>query len=123
MRTGLLGAHTFRNRTQTFLAGSHIQNTFRENDAFLGIAFARLEFGACALPTDTSQNHEHEAKSAQTKDGLCQFNLAKMLVARALVASRTPNRVVDETQARIGHAFQLGHATIVCARILYLHNS
>ena len=45
-----------------------------------------------------------------------------MLVAGPLVARRAPNRVVDETQARIGHAFDFGDATIVRAGILHLHD-
>jgi hypothetical protein len=45
-----------------------------------------------------------------------------VLITRALIARRAPNRVIDETESRIRDAFQLGHSTILRTRILNLHD-
>lgn len=69
MRTDLLGPNTFRNGAQALFAGAHVQKAFRQDDAFFGVAFFAKKFRLGALPTDASEDHQHEAKCPKTLDG------------------------------------------------------
>lgn len=122
MRTDKFGPNRFRNGTETFFAIAHRQNGVRQYDTIARTIRTDMKLGFCALTTDTSQEHQYEANGAQTIDRSCKINLAQMLITRALVARRTPNRMIDEAHTRICDSFQFRNATIVGTWIRYFHD-
>lgn len=120
MRTDKLGPDSFRYGTQAFFAGPHACNAVRQDDTVARTFRTDLEFCLGTLTTNRSQDHQHKAQRAQAIDGPAKINLTQVLTARALMTRGTPNRMINDTHARIRDSIEFRNATVLRAWIGHL---